>query len=184
MKFGPAIKQAIGHGHDGPPDSFLVPLIIWAKAEEDSVFEKNNNHDIFSIVSEELGPFDTLIKRKAVLCAVMIIIAGDESDWNWREGRDVTAGQQTEDQKEAGAFQVSNDIRHTDSAIDAWLNSKGIHTGLQFQASVKGDPILDCALVARVLRANYKRWDGPINRGWVEAQVKREMVDELVTLLS
>lgn len=183
MSYPAELKKAIGHGHAGPPDSFLDTVIAWLKTEDDSVFTENANADIFTIVKQELGPFTSLNHRKAVLGWVMVIMAGDESDFNWHEGRDVSAGPQREEQKEAGALQPSYDSINLGPGLKEYLAAHGVHSALEFQACLKGDPMLQLGYVGRLLRLDYKHWDGPINRGWVEAQVKREAVAALQALL-
>ncbi len=186
MSFPAALKKAIGHGHDGPPDSFLETLITWARKEDDAVFAPNGNHDIYSLMSDALGPFKdaTLLYRKAAMCEVLRVLPGDESDWHWTEGRDTTAGAQTEEQKEAGAFQVSYDSVRLGPDLAAYLAANGIHNAIQFQVCIKGSPELDLGYTARLLREEYKRWDGPLNLGWIQKQVSREAVSEFVTLLT
>lgn len=179
-----ATKKPIGHNHDGPPDTFLDTLIAWAKQERDAVFDVNNYADIYSLVKQELGPWLGLLHRKAVLCEVMRVVAGDESDWHFQEGRDTTAGAQRAEEMEAGAWQVSYDSRVLGADLQAFLVERGIVDAYEFQQRIKRDPDLDCAYTARLLREPYRRWDGPINRGWVEAQVSREAVAEFMQLLS
>ncbi|MDB9488797.1 hypothetical protein PN492_19955 [Dolichospermum circinale CS-537/01] len=50
-----------------PPESFLNELIDWANQAPDEVFEKNDNKDIYSSVAPELGPWNNLLHRKAVM---------------------------------------------------------------------------------------------------------------------
>lgn len=181
-----ATKKPIGHNHGAPPDSFLTTLVNWAKGEVDYVFAPNNAFDIYSLVSDALGPFKdaSLIRRKAAMCEVLRVLPGDESDWHWAEGRDTTAGEQTPEQMEAGAFQVSYDSRRLGPDLAAFLAANGIMNAQQFQDRIKASPELDLAYTARLLREPYKRWDGPINRGWIAAQVSRDAVAEFEALLS
>lgn len=179
-----ATKKPIGHGHGAPPDSFLTTLVIWAKGEAEYVFAQNGAVDIYTLMTDALGPFDSPLKRKAVMCEVLRVLPGDESDWHWAEGRDTTAGEQTPEQMEAGAFQVSYDSRRLGPDLAAFLAANGIMNAQQFQDRIKASPELDLAYTARLLREPYKRWDGPINRGWIAAQVSRDAVAEFEALLS
>lgn len=183
MKFV-ATKKPIGHNHGAPPDSFLTILIEWARTEEDSIFTLNDYHDIYGLMEDALGPYTSLLHRKSVMCEVLRVLPGDESDWSWTEGRDTSAGPQTPEQMEAGAFQVSYDSRRLGPDLNEFLVVHGIRTPEEFQAKIKVDPILDCAYTARLLREPYKRWDGPINRGWIAAQVSRDAVAEFQMFLS
>lgn len=186
MSIYKATKKPIGHNHGAPPDSFLDILIEWAKGEDDIVFEPNAAFDIYSLMSEALGPFKraTLLHRKAALCEVLRVLPGDESDWRWAEGRDVTAGPQKPEEMEAGAFQVSYDSRNLGVDLRAFLVAHGITDAGEFQSRIKADPKLDLAYTARLLREPYKRWDGPINRGWIAEQVSREAMAEFERLLT
>lgn len=179
-----ATKKPIGHNHGAPPDSFLWALLDWAKTEDEFVFSPNAADDIYSLMAEALGPYTSSLHRKAVMCEVLRVLPGDESDWHWTEGRDTTAGAQKPEEMEAGAFQVSYDSRHLGSDLVAFLEAHGIFNAEQFQEKIKASPQLDLEYTARLLREPYKRWDGPINRGWIAGQVSRDAVAEFQTLLA
>ncbi len=179
-----ALKKPIGHNHGAPPDSFLWTLIDWAKNEDPAVFAASDAHDIYALMEPVLGPYTSDLHRKAVMCEVLRVLPGDESDWHWNEGRDTTAGPQTPEQMEAGAFQVSYDSRRLGGDLIAFLEAHGIFNAQQFQDKIKADPNLDLAYTARLLREPYKRWDGPLNRGWIAAQVSRDAVAEFQALLA
>jgi len=184
MSFPSALKKPIGHGHDAPPDSFLEVLVNWAKGESADVFAPNNAFDIYALMDSALGPYSSPLHRRAVMCEVLRVLPGDESDWHWNEGRDTTAGPQTPEQMEAGAFQVSYDSRRLGSDLQTFLADNGINNAEDFQQKIKASPTLDLAYTARLLREPYRRWDGPINRGWIAAQVSREAVDAFQALLA
>lgn len=178
-------RKAIGHGHGKPPLAFLILETKWGKTEEESVFAQNDHlgdKDIYNVVYKKLGPYPSAIYRRAVMLEVMRVLAGDESDWNWREGRDTTAGPQTPDQMEAGCFQVSYDSRHLGADLQAYLTLRGITSAEQFRQAIMDDPIFDMAYTARLLR-DSTRWDGPLNRQWVTDQVRPECVNEFVAAL-
>lgn len=180
-----AINQPIGHGHDSPPAAFLQALVAWAKAEDDSVFAPNlqlGDKDIYNVIAPKLGHSTDLTVRRAQMCEVLRCLGGDESDWNWQEGRDTSAGPETPDQMEAGAFQVSYDSRLLVSDLAAFLAQHGITDAETFQAKIKESPQLDMAYTARLLR-DATRWDGPSNRGWILQQVSPDAVAEFAALL-
>jgi hypothetical protein len=179
-----ATKKPIGHGHGAPPDSFLEILVNWARKEDETVFAPNTNYDIYTLIRPVLGPWESPLHRRAALCEVLRVLPGDESDWNWVEGRDTTAGVQMPDQMEAGAFQVSYDSHNLGRDLQRFLLSHGINDPWTFQSRIKADPVLDLAYTARLLREPYKRWDGPINRGWIAQQVDEDAVKEFIQLLS
>lgn len=180
-----AINNPVGHGHASPPAAFLQSLIAWARSEDDSVFAPNphlGDKDVFNIIAPKLGHATDILTRKAQLCEVLRCLAGDESDWDWREGRDTTAGAETPDQMEAGAFQVSYDSRLLGTDLEDFLASKGIANAAKFQEAIKTYPTLDMAYAARLLR-DATRWDGPTNRGWILDQVQPAAVAEFAALL-
>jgi len=181
-----ATKRPIGHGHGAPADSFLELEIAWAKSEDPIVFAPNANRDIYSLIAPVLAPqgWTSALHRRAGLCEVLRVLAGDESDWAWQCGRDTTAGRQRPEQMEAGAFQVSYDSRLLGPDLQAFLLARGITDAWSFQSRVKADPVLDLAYTGRLLREEYRRWDGPINRGWIAAQVSPAAVDEFERLLT
>jgi hypothetical protein len=73
-----------------PPDDFLDQLVAWGKQASDEIFEKNNVSDIYSSVKNTLGPWRDLPHRRAAMLEVMRVLAGFESSWDWKEGRDNT----------------------------------------------------------------------------------------------
>lgn len=173
----------IGHNHSAPPLSFLETMVAWAKGEDDAVFAPNDhlgNKDIFNLV---LGPWTSLLHRRAAMLECLRVLAGDESDWNWKEGRDTTAGPETPEQMEAGAFQVSYDSIHLGNDLIGYLEQHGVTDAQTFQDKIKSDPMLDLGYTARLLR-DATRWDGPINRGWVTSQVNRTAVAEFEAALT
>lgn len=184
MIFTETIKP-IGRGHAGPSITFLLLLTQWGKTEDESVFAPNDHlgdKDIYNILYEKLGPYPTPLFRRAVIMEGLRCIGGDESDWNWKEGRDTTAGPETPDEMEAGVFQMSYDSRHLGADLQAYLTLRGITTADQFQQRMKNDPMFDMGYTARTLR-DATRWDGPTNRGWVAAQVRPECVQEFLLAL-
>lgn len=182
-------KVAIGHGHGGVPDSFLFSLLTVGKLEmatHPEVFAHNDHlgdKDIYNLIGNKFGPLDTLVKRVAAMLEVLRIIAGDESDWNPKEGADTTAGPETPDEEEAGEFQMSNNSRHLGADLDDYLNAHGIHTAQDFINGMKSDPAVDIGYVMRLLR-DSTRWDGPVNRMWVTNQISTAAFNEWCQLLS
>ena len=73
------------------PDDFLDELVAWGEQSCDEIFAPNagrNTYDIYSSVLDELGPWQGVPHRRAVMLEVMRVLAGFESSWNWNEGRD------------------------------------------------------------------------------------------------
>lgn len=177
-------RKPVGHGHGHVPDSFLDVLVAWAKAESDSVFAENSNYDVYSLTKPVLGPYTSLLHRKAVMCEWLRLNGGFESDWNWLEGRDTTAGDQTPDEMEAGAFQVSYNSVHLGADLGPFLMQRGITDAESFQRELKANPALQCAYTARLWRANYRHWSGPTNREWPQSNASRAAVNEFQSLFA
>jgi hypothetical protein len=108
-----------------PPDSFLNELIDWAKQAPDEIFTPNDKHDIYSNVKPELGPWQGVLHRKAVMLEVLRVLGGFESSWNWNEGRDTTnPDSNTPCSEEAGIFQCSGDSMDFDPSLKKLLKDK------------------------------------------------------------
>ncbi len=175
-----ATLEPIGHGHESPPVAFLDTILKWAQSESDTVFERNTGFDIYSVL--EKLPHTSLLERKAVALEALRCIGGFESNWNWKEGRDVSAGPETEEQMEAGAFQVSFDSSRLGPDLQRYLIENGIFHAGDFRTRIQVDPVFDCAYTFRLLRVST-RWDGPINRGWVTAAASLDAHKEWMALL-
>ncbi|MDR3405133.1 MAG: hypothetical protein P4L99_21745 [Chthoniobacter sp.] len=181
-----AAKQPIGHGHAAPSDDFLRTLVGWAEREPDALFAPNDHlgdRDIYNRLALILGPWTSIQHRRAAACEFLRVLAGDESDWDWKAGRDTTAGAESPEQMEAGAFQVSYDSIHLGNDLIIFLDANGIFDAADFQARIKTDPVFDLRYTFRLCR-DATRWDGPINRGWVTSQVNRQAVAEFLTALA
>lgn len=148
-----------------PPDEFLNEMVNWAFDAPADIFSPNPYADIYSKVKPELGPWQNLIHRKAVMLEVMRVLAGFESSWDWIEGIDTSRlGEDTPENSEAGAWQVSYDARNLAPALQLLLASKGITDGIQFQEAMKFDHLLAMEFVARLMRFNTKH-NGPLYKG-------------------
>lgn len=148
-----------------PPNAFLQELVDWGRKAPDEIFAPNDHFDIYDKVKPELGPYESLIHRKAVMLEVMRVLAGFESSWNWTEGVDTSRlGADTPDNAEAGAWQVSYDARRLSPEFPALLGSKHITSGITFQRAMKFDHPLAMEFVARLMRYNTKH-NGPLYKG-------------------
>lgn len=148
-----------------PPDSFLEELVNWARTAPDEIFAPNPHNDIYSKVKPELGPYESLLHRKAVMLEVMRVLAGFESSWDWKEGVDTSRlGDDTPENSEAGAWQVSYDARRLHPELASLLRDRGISDGITFQRKMKFDHPLAMEFVARLMRVNT-RHNGPLYKG-------------------
>jgi hypothetical protein len=182
-----ACHQAVSAAHSSPPNSFLDQLIDAINPLPDGVFAQNELHDIYSVMLGALGPYTSLLHRKAVICEVLRVQAAFESDWNWNEGVDINNQHSVThlDGQETGAFQVSADsMAHDQSLVDCVDRLAGKHDVLTFISEMKANHPLAVEYCARLLRFNTS-WCGTINDpNQVIAHVRRDAVAEFQTFLS
>jgi hypothetical protein len=153
-----------------PSDEFLTELINFGKKAPDEYFAANANFDIYNKVGDELGPFDDLLKRKAVLLEVERVLGMFESSGNWNEGVDSSRQSSTTNENaEAGAWQVSWNNRKLDPSLSAFLSDKGINDGVTFQQKMKSDHMLAMSFISLLLRIDVKDFNrinnGPVRKG-------------------
>jgi hypothetical protein len=60
-----ACHHPVSEQHESPPNSFLDQLIDAINPLPDAVFEKNDRHDIYSVMLGSLGPYPDLLHRTA-----------------------------------------------------------------------------------------------------------------------
>jgi hypothetical protein len=173
--------------HGSPPTSFLDQLIDAINPLPNDIFAPSANYDIYSVMLSTLGPWQGLLHRKAVMCEVLRVQPGFESDWNWNCGVDTNNPSSIAhiEQQETGAFQVSADSMHFDQSLpDCVDRLAGAHDVITFINSMKSNHPLAVEYVARLFRFNTT-WAGTINkpsqvRGWV----RRDAVAEFQTFLT
>lgn len=161
MKF-PVASSLKVHNRGKAPEAFLTEMVEWAKTAPAEIFDVNPLNDIYSKVNPELGPYTSLVHRKAVMLEVMRVLAGFESSWKWNEGVDVSrAGDNTAENSEAGAWQVSYDARKLAPVLQGLITSKGIKNGVEFQKVTKSDHEFAMEFVATLMRHSV-RHNGPL----------------------
>lgn len=171
-----ALSQVFNRGT--PPPAFLDEMVTWAKSAPDEIFEENEFNDIYSKVTPELGPYEGLLHRKAVMLEVMRVLAGFESSWDWREGVDTSRlGDDTPENSEAGAWQVSYDGRRLSPDLLPLLAAHSIPNGIRFQQAMKFNHPLAMEFVARLMRRNT-RHNGPLYRGEERSIIRRSLRGE------
>jgi hypothetical protein len=174
-----------------PPDSFLESLVLWGKLAPDVIFAPNSNPgDVYSSVKPILGPSDgsrwvDLPNRRAAMLEVMRVLAGFESSWNWKEGRDVTNSTSvTPETIEAGAWQVSaNSMSFGRDLQTLVLFHCDSLSGTKFQSEMKSDKALAMEYIARLLRHTV-RHNGPVLRKEIHPWLSRASVREFQDLLA
>ena len=182
-----ATRFPVSPQHASPPISFLDELIDAINPLPDDVFDVNPFHDIYAVMKGALGPYTSLLHRKAVMCEVLRVQAAFESDWNWNAGvdRNNTYSQTHIAAEETGAFQVSFDSTAiANSAMHSFATQHGIETPEKFIAGMKSDHRLAVEYCARLLRFSTT-WCGTIsNPSKVISHVRRDAVEEFTTFLS
>ena len=161
-----------------PPDSFLSELVEWARTAHDEIFARTNVigvRDIYNKVFAELGPYESLLHRKAVMLEVLCVLAGFESSWDWKEGVDTSRlGLDTPENAEAGAWQVSYDSRHLAPGLWTLLLAHDVKNGITFQKAMKFDHSLAMEYVASLMRHNTKH-NGPLYKGDERLAIRRSL---------
>jgi hypothetical protein len=169
-----------------PPDSFLSTIIDWAKYADADIFSPNSNSgDIYTSIEPVLGPWESLLHRRAAMLEVMRVHAGFESSWNWNEGVDITnqSSMKHLEGQETGIFQVSFDSTYiANGAMKAFALENGIGTAATFIPAMKVNHGLALNYYARLIRINI-RWAGPLVRHEIDPWLRRGAVEEFQTLL-
>jgi hypothetical protein len=170
-----------------PPDSFLTSLIAWARYAPDEIFAPNSNPaDVYANIKPILGPWESLLHRRAAMLEVMRVHAGFESTWNWLEGVDTTnqTSMRNIDGQETGIFQVSFDSTFLgDGAMKAFAVAKGISSPGSFIFRMKADHDIALEYYARLVRVSIA-WAGPLKRHEVDPWLSKAAVSEFQILLT
>lgn len=181
-----AVKQRVSN-RGTPPDSFLGQLIAWGKAAPAEIFEPNTNPaDIYAAVKPILGPWESLMHRRAAMLEVMRVHAGFESSWNWNEGVDTTnkTSMTHREGEETGIFQVSFDSTYLgDGAMKPFAVANGIGTVGSFIPAMKSNHDLALEYYARLVRISIA-WAGPLKRHEIDPWLSKLAVTEFIALLN
>lgn len=165
------------------PDSFLTELIDWAKNAPAEIFAYNDKQDIYSALNKELGPYDSDLKRRAVMCEALRVLGGFESSWDWTEGRDTTNPNiDSAANEEAGIFQTSYDSIAFDPSLRACMKRYGVLNAREFIEASKFNHKFALEYTARLLRFS-RTHHGPIKRKEINKWVFREAVKEFEAVL-
>lgn len=168
------------------PDSFLNELIDWARQAPNEIFERNDNHDIYSSVASDLGPYSSLLHRKAVMLEVLRVLGGFESSWDFNEGVDPNNPTSTTPcTEEAGIFQCSGNSMGFDSSLKSLLRkaSGGKTDCKTFITVSKSDHQFAFEFCARLLRFTVNH-HGPVKRKEINPFLRRDAVSEFQGFLS
>jgi hypothetical protein len=181
-----ATLHPVSAQHESPPRDFLDTLIDTIKPLPDAVFDVNDGHDIYAAMKGALGPYESLLHRKAVMCEVLRVTAAFESDWNWNQGvdRNNADSMAHKQGQETGAFQVSANSMGFDRSLPACLDRlAGAHDVDTFIDDMKSNHALAVEYCARLIRFNIA-WCGTIMKpSQVMSHVRRDAVAEFQTFL-
>ncbi len=179
-----ALKSAV-YNRGVPPDAFLDELISWGKDADSEIFAPNSIYDVYSSVFESLGPYRTPAYRRAVMLEVLRVLAGFESSWRWREGRDANnPSSNTPETTEAGAWQVSANSMVFGPELRGLVEREvGTVDPNAFQEAMKANRRLAMEYAARLLRRTTAH-NGPVKRHEIDAWLKRGAVEEFLECLN
>lgn len=166
------------------PDPFLNELVDWCISAPDLVFSRNENFDIYSQVSSDLGPWESLTHRKAVMLEVLRVLGGFESSWDWEAGVDTSnPNSNTPCTEEAGIFQCSGDSMNFDPSLKRLLREAAGETDCDtFRSTSKSDHKFAIEYCARLIRFTVNH-HGPIKRKEINSWLRREAVNEFRSFL-
>ncbi|WP_434585586.1 hypothetical protein ACMYSP_03435 [Klebsiella sp. R390] len=180
-------RYPVSAQHASPPIEFLEQLVDTLEDLPDDIFAENKLHDIYAVMKGALGPYTSLLHRKAVMCEVLRVQAGFESDWRWKAGVDEENERSKAhiESEETGAFQVSFDsIDKGGPALRDFVRQHGIDTPETFITKMKTDHKLAIEYCARLLRFNTS-WCGTIKDPTkVISHVRRDAVEEFQTFVT
>jgi hypothetical protein len=145
-------------------------MVVWGQTAPDFLFAPNTAYDIYNKIFPELGPWESLLHRKAAMLEVERVLMLFESGGNWREGVDTSRRTSTTSENaEAGAWQVSWDNRRLDPSLSEFLKEEGIMDGETFQERMKSDHDVAMTFITLLLRIDMKNFqrinNGPIRKG-------------------
>jgi len=172
-----------------PPDEFLTKLLAWGRAADAEIFaprpapKGRPDLDVYAFIVSVLGPWESMLHRRAALIETMLVHAGLESSWNQHEGKD--PGNHNPDPKswETGLFQVSFDSTEIDhNAMLPFAVEHGIGTYGSFISLMKTDINLAFEYYARLVRVSVW-WAGPFRRREVQDWLSRPAMKEWMGLL-
>ncbi len=166
------------HNRGKAPVGFLNEMIDWCRSAPDEIFVRNELHDIYSQIVNDLGPWQDLVHRKAAMLEVLRVLGGFESSWNWEAGRDPNNPNPKIEAEEAGIFQCSANSMNFDPSLKRLLiAASGSSEPETFIVTTKRNHQFAVEYCARLLRFTTKH-HGPILRKEINSWLSRESVAE------
>jgi hypothetical protein len=167
-----------------PPAAFLNELVDWGTAAPAVIFAKNDKFDVYSLVQNELGPYQSDLQRRAVMLEVLRVLGGFESSWDWNAGRDTTnPHSNTACTEEAGIFQCSGNSMSFDASLKDLLQAAAGRTDCDtFRATTKANHPFAIEYCARLIRFTVDH-HGPLKHRHVLPWLKKDAVAEITRFL-
>lgn len=171
--------------HKVPPQDFIDVIVDTIKGMDDSVFAPIAKAEIYSAVGNELPYTKDPLTRKAYMCEILRCLAAFESDYNWNEGADTTAGPEKPDEEETGAFQVSANSMNFGNLKSFFYERFGMgnDTINLFIWAMKNKHSFSIEYIIRLLRITIAA-NGPILHkhinGWLSMDAVNEFKEKLV----
>jgi len=167
-----------------PPDSFLEQLVLWGKSAPEEIFAVNDEpDDVYNLIRPDLGPWESILHRRAAMLETMRVLGGFESSWNWNEGHDTT--NPSEDNPEtmsAGLWQISWNSRNFGQDLKDLAAKHGVHDGVKFQEVTKSNHPFAMEYAVRLFRRTTQH-NGPLKLHEVNPWLNRDAVEEFQALL-
>ncbi len=180
-------------GRGIPPIPFLDELVGWLRDAPDEIFAPNKDpEDVFLRLTPLLGPWSSLLHRRAAMGELLRCLAGFESSWNWLEGVDKTnqTSMRLITGQETGIFQVSWDSLGLDLSGPDEVDD--LHQCvIRYCGSLKVQVFIDTMktnhrfaleYAARLMRNSFY-WDGPVKRHEIDSSLSKAAVAELLQTL-
>lgn len=175
------------HDRGISPDWFndkLTDCIKKQLVEDPSYFERNENFDAYSSMEKQLGPWTSTAYRAAAMANYLQILAGYESSWDPKEGRDTTnPNEDTPWNEEAGIYQTSADSITTRKMRDLFTKYANMPFALTDEVankfiSLSKENFEYCTLHTILVLRQTIRHHGPASSRAVNKWLKKEAVLE------
>jgi len=172
MNFKAAREEVLNRGSLSV--AFLIEMAEWGRTASAAIFAPRPSPigkpdpDIYARIKPILGPWQSLLHRIAAMLEVMRVLALLESSGDWTDGVDTSRlGDDTPENEEAGAWQVSYDARNIGQELRDLLAAHNIamqDDGVRFQQHMKFNHPLAMEFIARLMRLTWEH-NGPLYRG-------------------
>lgn len=175
------------HNRGKPKQNVVADIIAFVKHSPDVIFEVNDKYDIYESVKPQLGPYRNLKHRRAVMAETLIVLAGFESSWNYKEGRDLSANNTHACTQEAGIYQTSANSSYFGADLkllqkDMCGNYVGKSECDKFITCTKHDIPFAHEYTARLLRKTTNH-HGPVKRKEINKWLSKECTQAIERIL-